>query len=184
MTIEELDAEAAARELPALAAIMRRCVEQGASVNFVLPFAQAASEAWWRAAVLPALAAGERRLLVARDGAALIGTVQLALAWQPNQRHRAEVTKLLVDPGVRRRGAGRALMLALEDIARAEGRWLLTLDTVEGSAAQRLYESLGWQLLGVVPDFARATDDERLEGSAFFWKRLAPAARRIGPDVG
>ncbi len=173
MQIEELDAEAAARELPALAAIMRACVEQGASVNFVLPFTQAESEAWWRATVLPALATGERRLLVAREAGALLGTVQLAPAWQPNQRHRADVTKLLVAPGARRRGAGRALMLALEDLARGAGRWLLTLDTVEGSAAHRLYDSLGWRLLGVVPDFATATDGSRLEGSAFLWKRLA-----------
>ncbi len=172
MHIEEFDAETAERHLPALAAIMRGCVEQGASVNFVLPFPQQEAEAWWRATVLPALATGERRLLVARNGDALLGTVQLALAWQPNQQHRADVTKLLVDPAARRRGTGRALMLALEAVAREAGRWLLTLDTTEGSAAQRLYESLGWQLLGVVPDYATAPGLGRLEGAAFFWKRL------------
>jgi len=172
MRIEELDAEAAARELPALAAIMRDCVVHGASVNFVLPFGQPDSEAWWRAMVLPALATGERRLLAARAGAVLLGSVQLAFAPQPNQRHRADVTKLLVAPDARRQGAGRALMLGIETMAREAGRWLLTLDTVEGSAAQRLYESLGWRLLGVVPDYATAPDGARLEGSAFYWKRL------------
>jgi GNAT superfamily N-acetyltransferase len=172
MHIEEFDAGTAERHVPALAAIMRGCVEQGASVNFVLPFPQEESEAWWRATVLPALAAGERRLLVARNGDALLGTVQLALAWQPNQRHRADVTKLLVDPAARRRGTGRALMLRIEEIAREAGRWLLTLDTAEGSAAHRLYESLGWQLLGVVPDYATAPGHARLEGAAFFWKDL------------
>jgi GNAT superfamily N-acetyltransferase len=173
MRIEEFDAEAATRHLRALAAIMRGCVEAGASVNFVLPFSQAESEAWWRAAVLPALASGERRLLVARDAGGLLGTVQLALAWQPNQRHRADVTKLLVAPAARRRGAGRALMQAIEDLARAEGRWLLTLDTQEGSAAQALYAGLGWQLLGVVPDYAASVDGARHDGAAFFWKRIA-----------
>jgi len=173
MRVEEFDVEAATRHLPALAAIMRECVEGGASVNFVLPFPQHESEAWWRATVLPALATGERRLLVARDGDALLGTVQLALAWQPNQRHRADVTKLLVAPATRRRGTGRALMIRIEEIAREAGRWLLTLDTTEGSTAQRLYETLGWQLLGVVPDYAMAPGHARLEGAAFFWKRLA-----------
>lgn len=172
MQVEELDAETAARQLPALAALLRDCVEGGASVNFVLPFTQSDAEAWWRAAVLPALASGERRLLVAREGEALIGSVQLAPAWQPNQRHRADVTKLLVDPAARRRGTGRALMLRIEEIAREAGRWLLTLDTAEGSAAHRLYESLGWQLLGVVPDYATAPGHARLEGAAFFWKDL------------
>ncbi|PWS39171.1 GNAT family N-acetyltransferase [Falsiroseomonas bella] len=172
MLIEDLDAEAATAALPMLAAILRACVEGGASVNFVLPFTQQDSEAWWRRAVLPGLAARDRRLLVARDGTKILGTVQLAFAPQPNQAHRADVTKLLVHPEGRRRGVGRALMLRLEDLAREEGRSLLVLDTVEGSAAQRLYESLGWTLLGVVPRFALSTDRTRLEGSAFFWKEL------------
>lgn len=173
MTIEELDAAAAARELPVLADILCACVEGGASVNFVLPFTQQDSEAWWRRAVLPALEAGERRLLVARVGGRILGTVQLAFAPQPNQPHRAEVTKLLVHPEGRRMGLGRALMTRLEEIARAEGRRLLILDTVAGSPAQRLYESLGWTLLGVVPRFALSTDRTTLEGSAFFWKEVA-----------
>jgi ribosomal protein S18 acetylase RimI-like enzyme len=172
MHVDEFDAETAARHLPALAAVMRDCVEGGASVNFVLPFTQAESEAWWRTTVMPALASGERRLLVAREGEVLLGSVQLAPAWQPNQRHRGDVTKLLVARAARRRGAGRALMLRIETIARESGRWLLTLDTTEGSAAQRLYESLGWQLLGVVPAYAMAPDRPVLEGAAFFWKDL------------
>ena len=172
MTIEELDAAAAARDVPVLAAILRACVEGGASVNFVLPFSQADSEAWWRRAVLPALEARERRLLVARVGGRILGTVQLALAPQPNQPHRAEVTKLLVHPDGRRQGLGRALMTRLEAVAREEGRRLLILDTVAGSAAQGLYESLGWVLLGVVPRFALSTDRATLEGSAFFWKEV------------
>ncbi len=174
ITIEELDAAAAAAALPELARILRACVEAGASVNFILPFPQSDAEAWWRRAVLPALAEGERRLLVARgaDGA-ILGTVQLAFAAQPNQPHRAEVTKLLVAPEARRRGVARALMRSLEDLARQSGRRLLLLDTVEGSDAQRLYEALGWTLLGVVPRFALSTDRARLEGSAFLWKEIA-----------
>jgi GNAT superfamily N-acetyltransferase len=173
MLIEELDAATAARELPVLAAIMRACVEAGASVNFILPFTQEDSEAWWRRVVLPALESGERRLLVARVEGRILGTVQLALAPQPNQAHRADVTKLLVHPDGRRLGIGRALMSALEAVARQEGRSLLTLDTVAGSPAQRLYETLGWTLLGVVPRFALSTDRAKLEGSTFFWKELA-----------
>lgn len=138
-----------------------------------MPFTQQDSEAWWRRAVLPALRDGERRLLVARVDGRILGTVQLALAPQPNQPHRAEVTKLLVHPDGRRQGLGRALMKRLEEVARAEGRRLLILDTVEGSAAQRLYQSLGWTLLGVVPRFALSTDRSALEGSAFFWKEVA-----------
>jgi GNAT superfamily N-acetyltransferase len=171
--IEQLDAAAAEVALPTLADILRACVEGGASVNFVLPFTQQDSEAWWRRAVLPALHDGERRLLVARVAGRILGTVQLALAPQPNQPHRAEVTKLLVHPDGRRQGIARALMARLEEVARAEGRRLLILDTVEGSAAEQLYRALGWTLLGVVPRFALTTDRTRLEGSAFFWKEVA-----------
>jgi ribosomal protein S18 acetylase RimI-like enzyme len=172
MTIEELDHAAAERELATLAGIMRACVEGGASVNFILPFSQEDSEAWWRRNVLPAMREGEKRLLVARVDGTIRGSVQLAHAAQPNQAHRADVAKLLVDPAARRMGVARALMTRIEAIARESGRRLLTLDTVEDSAAFHLYRSLGWTLVGVVPRFALSPDHARLEGSAFFWKEL------------
>lgn len=174
--VDELDADAAEREVAALAAVLQACVAQGASVNFIHPFTQGDAEAWWRAKVLPALARGERRLLAARDnGGSVVGTAQLELVAMPNQRHRAEVSKVLVHPGARRRGIARALMLRLEGIAREEGRALLTLDTVAGSAAQPLYASLGYALAGVVPRYARAAAEARLEDTAIMFKELAPA---------
>lgn len=170
--IAEADAALAARELPALARLMQACVAGGASINFVLPFTQDDSEAWWRRAVLPALEAGERRLLVARLGERIVGSVQLALAPQPNQHHRADITKLLVDPDVRRRGIARALMRRVEEVALEEGRTLLTLDTVAGSPAERLYLSLGYVAFGTIPGFARAPEEPRYEAASFFYKKL------------
>ncbi|WP_191085690.1 GNAT family N-acetyltransferase [Roseococcus microcysteis] len=173
MTIQELDATAAEAALPALSEILHGCVHGGASVGFILPFAVEDAAHWWRAKVLPAVAAGERRLLVASRAGRILGTAQLDLATPPNQRHRAEVCKVLVRPDSRRQGLGRALMQAMEPIARAEGRSLLTLDTVAGSAAQPLYESLGYVLVGVLPGWARAAREDRLEGTAIMYKRLA-----------
>src|SRR5206468_9083878 len=72
----------------------------------------------------------------------IIDTVQLDLEMPPNQEHRAAVAKLLVHPAARRRGIARSMMIALEEIARAERRTLLTLDTVSGSNAELLYRSL------------------------------------------
>jgi len=172
LVVEELDAAGAERELPGLAAVLHACVAGGASVNFVLPFGMAESEAWWRRAVLPALAAGERRLLVARADGLLRGTVQLAPAPQPNQPHRADVTKLLVHPDARRLGIGRALMRRVEALARDAGRTLLTLDTEKRGAAHALYLSLGWTRFGVVPGYALSADGARREAAAFFWKDL------------
>jgi GNAT superfamily N-acetyltransferase len=54
----------------------------------------------------------------------------------------------------RRRGLGAALMRAAEAAARDAGKTLLVLDTVTGSDAERLYERLGWQRCGVIPNYA------------------------------
>jgi ribosomal protein S18 acetylase RimI-like enzyme len=172
MPIEELTAATAEAELPALAGLLAACVAAGASVNFLQPFPPQDAAAWWRAKVLPALARGERRVLVARVGGAIIGTAQLDLATPPNQAHRADVSKVLVHPQARRRGAARALMLALEAIAAEEGRTLLTLDTVTGSPAEHLYRGLGYTLAGVIPDYALAADRSGLDSTSLFWKRI------------
>jgi GNAT superfamily N-acetyltransferase len=76
--------------------------------------------------------------VLARRGDRIVGTVQLDLDMPPNQQHRASVAKLLVHPAARRLGIGRALMFALEKMARSEGRTLLTLDTVSGGNAETL----------------------------------------------
>ncbi|MFP3656833.1 GNAT family N-acetyltransferase, partial [Burkholderia sp. SIMBA_052] len=76
---------------------------------------------------------------VARLGDAIAGTVQLDYDTMPNQRHRAEVRKLLVHPAFRRRGVARALMMELESHARRLERSLLTLDTRTGDSAEPLY---------------------------------------------
>ena len=62
-------------------------------------------------------------------------------------------------------------MTAAEDHARAEGRWLLVLDTVTGSDADAMYRALGWQETGIVPDYALLPDG-RPWPATFFWKDL------------
>jgi GNAT superfamily N-acetyltransferase len=60
----------------------------------------------------------------------------------PNQRHRADVSKMMVHPEARRKGIGRRLMVELERIAREERRTLLTLDTRQEIGGEPLYRSL------------------------------------------
>ena len=100
------------------------------------------------------LAAGERALLVAEDARGLCGTVQLALDQPENQPHRADLSKMLVHRRARRQGLGAALMRAAEATARECGKTLLVLDTVTGGEAERLYERLGWERVGVIPGYA------------------------------
>jgi ribosomal protein S18 acetylase RimI-like enzyme len=83
----------------------------------------------------------------------VIGTVQVVLTAPENQPHRGEIAKLLVHRSARRRGLGEALMRAAEAAALEAGKTLLVLDT-SSPDAERLYGRLGWQRVGVIPDYA------------------------------
>lgn len=170
--IERLDAAAAEAGIAALGAILRDCVEDGASVNFVLPFSQTEAESFWRRQ-LPAIASGEAILFAARHEGLLAGTVILALDTPPNQRHRADIRKLLVHRRARRHGLARALMRAAENEAQRLGRSLLTLDTVQGSTAEGLYLALGYTVLGVMPRYALAANGTTFDSCTFFYKDFA-----------
>ena len=159
-------------EIEALAGILHAVVHDGAGVSFILPFTMDDARAFWRDTVLPAVRRGTRRVLLARLDGHIVGTVQLDLATPPNQRHRAEVMKLLVHPSARRNGIARALMVALEDVARAESRTLLTLDTWTGGAAERLYTALGYVTVGTIPGFARPSTRPELEPTTIMYKAL------------
>lgn len=164
-------------DLDALAAVLHAAVHGGAGVSFVLPFPLAEARRFWRDRVLPSVRDGSKRVLVARIGGGIVATVQLDFPWPPNQPHRADVGKLLVHPEVRRRGIARALMLAIEDVARAAGRSLLTLDCVTGGPAETLYRSLGYVEIGVVPGFALASLTGEPEAATFMYKPLDPPPR-------
>ncbi len=155
-----------------LGAILHAVVHTGAGVSFIVPFSLGEARAFWVDKVLPGVRARTRRLLVARSGRRIVGTVQLDLSVPPNQKHRAEVLKLLVHPDARRRGIARALMIALETVARSEGRTLLTLDTWTGSSAELLYQSLGYVTVGVIPRYARGSLTPELEPATFMYKEL------------
>jgi GNAT superfamily N-acetyltransferase len=160
------------RDVEMLADVLHAVVHAGAGVSFFAPFSLDEARAFWRYKVLPGVRAGTRRVVVARSDTRIIGTVQLELAWPPNQRHRADVAKLLVHPIARRRGIARELMLRLEAIAYSEGRTLLTLDTVTGSSAEPLYQSLGYVTVGVIPRYARAALTPELESTTIMYKEL------------
>lgn len=173
VTIMPLTADELAAQARELGALLHACVHDGASIGFVWPFTMDDSVAFWRDAVLPAVRAGTRVLLVARGdsaGGQLVGTVQLDYDTMPNQVHRAEVRKLMVHPSARRRGVARALMAELELLARQLGRSLLTLDTRTGDTAERLYTSLGYQTTGVIPCYARAPEGDRLDATTIMYK--------------
>lgn len=71
----------------------------------------------------------------------------------------------------RGRGLARALMVEAERIAIERGKTLLTLDTAEEDGAAGLYESLGFQRVGVIPDYALKPHGG-LTGTIIYFKRI------------
>jgi GNAT superfamily N-acetyltransferase len=140
-------------QIDQLADVLIDCVEGGASVSFMHPLTRDRAVAFWRR-VAEGVATGQRALLVAEDARGLCGTVQLVFDLPENQAHRADLAKMLVHRRARRQGLGTALMRAAEATALECGKTLLVLDTVTGGDAERLYESLGWMRVGVIPGYA------------------------------
>jgi hypothetical protein len=108
LTVRRLDADQALERIDELADLLVDCVEGGASVNFMLPFAREKALDFWRR-IAADVARGERTLLIAEDGEGRVaGTVQLVTDMPDNQTHRADVAKLLVHRRARRTGRCRA----------------------------------------------------------------------------
>ncbi len=172
-TIRRIGADTFDAAVADLADILVACVQGGASVNFMLPFEPAEARAFWHG-LQPRIAAGQIVLLGAELDGRLVGTAQLQLAAQPNQDHRADLAKMLVHPAARGRGIATALIAALEAEALALGRTLITLDTLTGTPADRLYRRLHYVAAGIIPDYARLPDGPLAE-TTLFYKRLAAA---------
>jgi GNAT superfamily N-acetyltransferase len=169
--LEILDEPATRSAIAGLAGLLVDAVEGGASVNFLAGLSAEDAAEWW-ASRLPLVADGTVSPIVARDhDDRVVGVVLLVRSTKQNGPHRADIEKLLVRRDARERGIGRALLEEAEALAAAEGRWLLILDTVAGSAADRLYRAGGWIPAGTIPDYALDTAG-RPEAATFFWKDL------------
>ena len=170
MKVEALDPASYDDAIEGLGALLKDAVDGGASVNFLAGATAEETAAWW-AARSSDVADGTITVFVARDGERIVGSTLLERSRNPNSPHRAEIGKVIVMRSARRRGLGRALMEAAEKHARSEGRWMLILDTVTGSAAAALYESLGWVTVGTIPAYALNVWGEP-EAATYYYKDL------------
>ncbi|TPL74847.1 GNAT family N-acetyltransferase [Mesorhizobium sp. B2-3-15] len=176
MNVIEIGPLTASREtLAQLTDLLVETVAAGGSVSFMHPLASDAACAFWETS-LAAAARGQRVVLGAWDGGALVGTVTLLLDCPPNQPHRAEIAKLMTSVVQRGRGVGTRLMRAAEHLAAGKGRTLLVLDTASEEGASGLYEKLGFTLAGEVPDYALKPHGG-LTGTLIYWKRIGTASR-------
>ena len=157
-----------------LSTLLVETVAYGGSVSFMHPLPLEVADAFWRDALASA-ARGERIVLGAFDGDDLVSTVTLLLNLPPNQPHRAEIAKMMTRVSHRQRGIATTLMRAAERLARELGRVLLVLDTAVDDGASTLYEGLGFNLTGVIPDYAFKPHGG-LTGTKIYWKRIAEVA--------
>ena len=152
-----------------LAGLLIDAVDTGASVGFLRPLSREAAARYWDR-VFAALGDG-LMLWVAEDADRVVGSVQLELCGKENGRHRGEIQKLFVLTASRGRGISRQLLETAEAAASLQGRTLLVLDTEAGSPAESVYQHLGWQKAGEIPDYA-ANPDGHLRATAYYYKRL------------
>lgn len=167
--IKRLSPPVSEADLHALAALLVDAVESGAAVSFLALTREQALD-WWRK-FFGSPASGAI-VLVARDSAGIVGTVQLLPSWAPNQPHRADVAKLIVHRRGRRRGIGRTLMDEVEREAVAAGYRLLVLDSKRGDAGEQLYRALGWTVVGTIPRYALDPDGRTPHDTVVFYKEL------------
>lgn len=178
MTDIEITAlRASPQTLAMLSDILIEVVAEGGSVSFMHPLSREAAGTYWREA-LEAAGRDGRIVLGAWDGDVLVATVTLLLDLPPNQPHRAEIAKLMTRPSHRGRGIAAALMQAAEGKAVERGRTLLVLDTAVDGGAAGLYEGLGYNLVGEIPDYALKPHGG-LTGTLVYWKRIGVTTPQV-----
>lgn len=170
--IIELDANALEQRLEALSHILADSVAAGASISFMSPLSYDEAGLFWSKNVRPEVSAGNRILFGALHGDELLGTVQLITDMPPNQPHRCEIAKMIVHPSARRLGIGRSLMKHALEQARVLGKTLVTLDTKTGDAAEPLYAALGFEVAGIIPDYAWDTNGQAKHSTTYMYQKI------------
>lgn len=150
-----------------LVTLLKDGVASGASLGYLNGSPISGYEDFWQTE-FNKVEEGQNVILVARKETELIGVVCLTSVGKANQLHRAEVRKLLVALDHQNQGVATKLMEEVVVIAKAEGKSLLTLDTETNSAAEFLYQKLGWQKYGAIPRYAASPDGTLSECSFYF----------------
>ncbi len=167
MTTSRLITVCDERLLVELSELLIDAVHGGASVGFLAPLSQQTATLYWERTCA---SIGEHFFLwVAEVDGKVVGSVQLAACTKDNGRHRAEIQKLLVHSTYRGRGIAGELMRIAETMAGAIGCTLLVLDTEVGSTAESIYQHLGWQKAGEIPNYAGRPDGQ-LIATAYYYK--------------
>jgi GNAT superfamily N-acetyltransferase len=153
-----------------LSALLMDVVAHGAGVSFLHPLSSHDANQFWLGQD-EAVKAGSIFQFGSFVGEHLVGTVQLKLSWAPNQKHHAEVSKLLVLSTHRRHGIATHLMRALEFKAQESNQTLLTFDASAHGHVEAFYQRMGYICVGHFPGYALSSLGE-MEDTALFYKKL------------
>jgi ribosomal protein S18 acetylase RimI-like enzyme len=156
----------------ALARILVDSVGGGAAIGFMAPVSFDDALLFWSRDVAGEIDSNRRILFVAEKGGRVVGTVQVIVGMPANQPHRCEVAKMIVAPAARRQGIGRALISHAIGYAQQIGKTLITLDTRTGDAATPLYLSVGFEVAGIIPDYAWDPDGRARHATTYMFRRL------------
>ncbi|KIK64977.1 hypothetical protein GYMLUDRAFT_39386 [Collybiopsis luxurians FD-317 M1] len=187
--------------IPQLGSLLKECVDENITMNFIQPFSLEDGECFWRnleedireekifviiaqegEQPQHAHATESQDPVVAKRGKdsmagpaevpVVLGCVILYLAKQPNAKHRGEIGKLIVGKEHRKRRIGKMLLAGMEEEAHKHGLTLLVLDTQTGSGAEQFYARVGYTPIGVLPDVCLAPDTKQFTSCTFFYKKL------------
>ncbi|MGH6931013.1 MAG: GNAT family N-acetyltransferase [Dongiaceae bacterium] len=146
-------------------------IKAGGGFGWLKPPPIAVMESFWRGVLL----IPDRIVFVGRLDGIIAGTAQLVRPAKNNeaQARNAQLTTHFVAPWARGHGLARAIVVAVEEAARAAGITVLNLDVRETQgAAIQLYQSLGYAHWGTHPRYACV--DGQWVGGLCFWKELPP----------
>ena len=166
-TITHIRPDAVDMVLPGLALLLKACVEDGASLGFVLPFSLDAAQRFWRTQK-DGIVNQSQYLVIAQQGDAVLACGMLSLVDQPNSPHRANIAKVMVHPDARGQGLARQILEGLEALARQLGRTTLVLDTETGSSAEALYSKLDYKRSGIIEDYALDPAGKMISTSVYY----------------
>ncbi|MEU8888508.1 GNAT family N-acetyltransferase [Streptomyces sp. NPDC048442] len=139
--------EATADDWAAIWPFFHKITAAGDTFTFPVDLDRETGRGWWM------LDAPNRTVVAVDDTGEILGTAKMNSNQRGNGAHVASAS-YMVDPAHGGRGVGRALVGHTLDWARAEGFRSMQFNAVAASNthAVRLYEQLGFRIIGTVPE--------------------------------
>lgn len=168
LSVERVDGISSA-DLNDLVDATETAIEDGLGFGWINVPPRNKLEAYWQGV----LAVPQRELFVARLDGVICGSVQLVHPPRNNEvaAFSTQLERHFVAPWARGHGLARRLVEAAEQVATRRGYSVMLVEVrATQKAAIALYESLGYQLWGVLPQYALI--DGRMIAGHFYSKEL------------